>query len=34
MENVGVKQLRDSLSRILKRVESGKVIKETHHGFS
>ncbi len=32
MENVGVKQLRDSLSHILKRVERGEVIRVLRHG--
>jgi len=32
METVGVKQLRDNLSRILKRVEGGEVVKVLRHG--
>ena len=32
MESVGVKELRDSLSRILKRVERGEVIRVLRHG--
>jgi antitoxin (DNA-binding transcriptional repressor) of toxin-antitoxin stability system len=32
METIGVKQLRDNLSRILKRVEKGAVVKVLRHG--
>ncbi|MDY7030717.1 MAG: type II toxin-antitoxin system prevent-host-death family antitoxin [Thermodesulfobacteriota bacterium] len=32
MENIGVKELRDNLSRILKRVEQGEVIRVIRHG--
>jgi len=32
METVGIKQLRDNLSRILKRVERGEVVKVLRHG--
>lgn len=32
METVGVKQLRDNLSRILKKVERGEVVKVLRHG--
>ena len=32
MENIGVRQLRDNLSRILKRVEQGEVIRVIRHG--
>ena len=32
MESVGVKELADSLSRILKRVERGEVIRVLRHG--
>ncbi len=32
MEIVGIKQLRDNLSRILKRVESGEVVRVVRHG--
>ncbi|MBU1055301.1 MAG: hypothetical protein KKC46_15980 [Proteobacteria bacterium] len=32
MENVGVKELRDSLSIILKKVENGEIIKIMRHG--
>lgn len=32
MESIGVKELRDNLSRILKRVEKGEVIRVLRHG--
>ncbi len=32
MESVGVKELRDHLSRILRMVEQGKVIRVSRHG--
>jgi len=32
METIGVRQLRDNLSRILKRVEKGTVIRVLRHG--
>lgn len=32
METIGVKRLRDSLSRILKRVEQGEIIRVMRHG--
>lgn len=32
METIGVKRLRDSLSRILRRVEDGEVIRVMRHG--
>ena len=32
MEGIGVKELRDNLSRILKRVEKGEAIKILRHG--
>jgi prevent-host-death family protein len=32
MEDIGVKELRDNLSRILRKVESGKVIRVLRHG--
>jgi len=32
MENIGVKELRDSLSSILKKVENGEVIRVMRHG--
>jgi antitoxin (DNA-binding transcriptional repressor) of toxin-antitoxin stability system len=32
MESIGVKELRDNLSRILRKVESGKVIRVLRHG--
>jgi antitoxin (DNA-binding transcriptional repressor) of toxin-antitoxin stability system len=32
METIGVKQLRDNLSRILKRVEKGAVVRVLRHG--
>jgi len=32
METIGVKELRDNLSRILRRVEKGKIIRVLRHG--
>ena len=32
MENIGVKELRDSLSNILRKVEGGQVIRIVRHG--
>ena len=32
MESIGVKELRDNLSRILKKVENGAVIRVLRHG--
>jgi antitoxin (DNA-binding transcriptional repressor) of toxin-antitoxin stability system len=32
METIGVKRLRDSLSRVLKRVEQGEIIRVMRHG--
>ena len=32
MESIGVKELRDNLSRILRIVESGKVVRVLRHG--
>ena len=32
MENIGVKELRDNLSNILKKVENGEVIRIMRHG--
>ncbi len=32
METIGVKKLRDDLSRILKRVEEGEIIRVMRHG--
>ena len=32
MESIGVKELRDNLSRILKKVENGEVIRVLRHG--
>ena len=32
METIGVKELRDNLSRILKKVERGEVIRVLRHG--
>ncbi|MCP4682070.1 MAG: hypothetical protein GY864_07040 [Desulfobacterales bacterium] len=32
MESVGVKELRDNLSRILKKVEGGNIIRVLRHG--
>jgi len=32
MENIGVKQLRDNLSHVLRRVEKGEVIRVLRHG--
>ncbi len=32
METIGVKQLRDNLSRIIKRVEKGAVVRVLRHG--
>jgi len=32
METVGVKELRDNLSRILKKVESGEIVRVLRHG--
>ena len=32
MENIGVKELRDNLSRVLKRVERGEVVRVMRHG--
>ena len=32
MENIGVKELRDNLSRILKKVENGEVVRVLRHG--
>ena len=32
MESIGVKELRDNLSRILKKVENGSVIRVLRHG--
>jgi antitoxin (DNA-binding transcriptional repressor) of toxin-antitoxin stability system len=32
METIGVKELRDNLSRILSRVEKGKIIRVLRHG--
>ncbi|NLD36009.1 MAG: type II toxin-antitoxin system prevent-host-death family antitoxin [Desulfatiglans sp.] len=32
MENIGVKELRDNLSSVLKKVESGEVIRIMRHG--
>lgn len=32
MENIGVKQLRDNLGQILKRVERGEIIRILRHG--
>ena len=32
MENIGVRQFRDNLSQILKRVEQGEIIKIVRHG--
>ena len=32
METIGVKQLRDNLSRVIKRVEKGAVVRVVRHG--
>lgn len=32
MESIGIKQLRENLSRILERVEKGEIIKVSRHG--
>ena len=32
MENIGVKELRDNLSRVLKKVESGEIVRIMRHG--
>ncbi len=32
MENIGVKELRDNLSSVLKKVENGEVIRVMRHG--
>ncbi len=32
MENIGVKELRDNLSRVLKKVESGEIVRVMRHG--
>lgn len=34
MESIGVKELRDNLSRILKMVEQGRIIRVLRHGKS
>lgn len=32
MENIGVKELRDNLSKVLKKVESGEIVRIMRHG--